>query len=356
MHLLHLVEPWSAIRSLKEPRTIGLDAAVDAASRSIGEKSYHTQGILIFGPRGAETRAHLRGLRTFDTICPVNGNVSHGIAAVRRFLAHRPAPDRLIVWNAHLLEIAKGVGIPTIWGWGTQPVAQVGSARTPPLPVAAAETAEVRSRFGAVEGDLLIGLVDDPAHEADLWAFISILAMLEGLGIRAIGIAPEASRQAARGRHAMRGMGLTQGLVLVEEPVWGFCGALDAAVLTQDIGRLDALGFEQDPREREQAAWSHLLAAERLHWCGVPTVSTNMAAAPEAIRNTLTARTTRPADLAGKLVELVQSRETLASVRSQLRSSAPDHAAWLAHSVLRSLTAPAIGMAQEAAAALGAEL
>lgn len=336
MHLLHLLEPFCDVRIDRVNRISGTDAAVSGAAMCMGSHSYHTQATIVVGPRSAEIRAHQLGIQSFDTVCPIAGSMRHGVSLINRVLGCRTAPERVIVWSTHLQEWAEQLNIQTVRPW------KLGLAETDVQVRITEPDAQrrehLRSRLGIADDSVVIGLADDPPIEADLWSFISILAMLESGGIGVTGIAPRAAAQRGRARRFLRSLGLSQGLLITDEPVWSLSDAIDIAYVGAGMWTRAQEHGEPTPKSASELAWARVMAAERMLQRGVPTVTVDEIAVPGPLRDLLVSGGKSSA-LAGKLMALAESAALRQDVCQTLRSGTLSHAKWLANRVLWQVTA-----------------
>ncbi len=336
MHLLHLLEPFSDRRIDRIDRISGTDAAAAGAAACHQSQSYHTQATIVVGPRSAEVRAHQLGIASFDTVCPIAGSRRHGVALINRVLNCRTAPERVVVWSSHLENWAKHLKVEIIrpWEFALSSTAVGVCAQEQN----ASNRQQIRARLGLQDHSIVIGLADDPPIEADLWAFISVLAMLESGGIAVTGIAPRAAAQRGRARRFFRTLGLSQGLIITDEPIWSLSDAIDIAYVGPGMWSRAREHGEPTPLSANELSWARVIAAERMLERGVPTVTVDRPAAPEALRDVLVADVKSSA-IAGKLMALADSASLRETVTRSLRECTPSHARWLASRVLWQVTA-----------------
>ena len=336
MHLLHLLEPFCDSRVDRVARISGTDAAASGAAMCIGSQSYHTQATIVVGPRRAEIRAHQLGIKSYDTVCPIAGSSRHGVALIKRVLGCRTAPERVIAWSTHLESWASRLEIEALcpWKFGISEI----DVRVQTASSNVAERQHIRARLGIPQDSLVIAMADDPSIEADLWSFISILAMLESGGIRVSGIAPRAAAQRGRARRFFRSLGLSQGLHITGEPIWSLSDAIDIAYVGPGMwAKARELG-EPTPDSASELRWARLLAAERMLQRGVPTVTTDELSVPPSLRAALVSHGKTSA-LAGRLMALAESSKLRQDVSQALHSGTVSHAGWLANQVLWHVTA-----------------
>lgn len=318
--VLHVIEPWAGPARSWLAGGAGSDALTVACGLARGMDQ--SGRVLVLGPARAEARAAAAGIVTTDTLCPPAARPELARAAVRRFIRDSGPFDAAVCWGRRAGRLARAIG-------GQVPLVAVAtlSAGGPDRPGETAlpgllsttdatpggERRQWRLEHRLNDDDVVIALLDDPAHAPSARRFMFILGTLEVAGQRIIGLLPTGTAESARARRFRRAVGIRTRVITADRPVHALLDMCDIGVL---------LGpFDDSPRPEGSSAGVARFTMTLAMSAGLPAVTAEAPATtdglPEPARAHL-ARSHHSTDIGRSLFELVASPARRAEVRAAL--------------------------------------
>lgn len=321
--VLHIVEPWAAGPRPWFQRSTGSDAlTVACAMICASEPAHHA---ILLGPARAERRAGTIGLRTTDSACPPARRPELSWRSVRRLLRAAGPCEALVLWGDRVARLVPAVA-------GLAPRVLRASIRNEPRAAMSADPHDGGPRASAMGDvdaqrwrrargltgeDVVVALLDEPAHAPNARRFLFLLGKLEVTGRRVIGLVPSGASEGPRARRFRRAVGLKTRLFEADRPMSALMEVCDIGLL---LGPFDDTTRPEGTSERV-ARFNLLLA----HRAGLPVVTAEQPAitdgVPEEARSCL-ACSHHSADLGRTLFELVEDPARRATVRARLLESA----------------------------------
>lgn len=332
MRVLHLVEPWSGIDPISSVTGGGCDSLLAACSLACRDTS-HDHHVCLLGPSIVEPRARAIGITAVHRIAPPLGRPELAWRSVAR-LARATGPfDLIVCWGERVGRLARRLRganrsvvtatlsinpidpkpatllhlsspSPTLqWAAPWQSAADIDDAR-----------ARSRTALGTADNDVVITMLDDPAHGANARRFIFLLATLNVAGYTVVGLMPTGSREQPRARRFHHRVCPRTRIITLDRPTHAVLPACDIAVL---FGRPEGAVPQLEGAEPGVAAFNLSLAAA----AGVPTISaalpTLLPFIPEPSRRSL-AHSSHTTDMGRAMYPLVIDTAYRRAVRDAL--------------------------------------
>lgn len=334
MRVLHLVEPWSGVESTLTATPGGCDTLLAACALACRDAS-HDHHVCLLGPSMVEPRARALGITAAHRIAPPVGRPALAWRSVAH-LAKAAGPfDLIVCWGErvgrltrHLRRASRSVATATLsidpadprpatllhlsgafpalrWpsSWPSRSAAQIDEDRS-----------LARAALGLADDDVVITMLDDPAHGANARRFIFLLGTLDVAGYTVVGLMPTGSREAARARRFHHRVCPHMRVIALDRPTQAVLPACDIAVL---LGRPDDAIPRPEGAEAGIAAFNLTLATA----AGVPTVAAALPALlpfmPEPSRRGLAA-SNHTTDMGRVLFPLIIDASYRGAVRDAL--------------------------------------
>lgn len=300
MRVMHLIEPWTSVRPAS-----GTDAAVLSCQALIAATPTDWHGPIVIGASSGRARAGHLGLEVGDGITPP-GSAPRAWQQLRAIALARGCPDVVQTWSEATQKLAERAAIAPV----VSRLADIDALPRVDLPQGATRS-QVLGRWGIRTGVPIIAAIADPPDSVDAVRFVLLLALLEQIGVRVVGVIESSAGSLARACVFARQIGLTQPLVITDRPILGQIAGVDLAVWV--------------PHARSPVdIWSACVLVRACHAAGVPVLCPG--ACREAIGDPhlaqhLVSTTGDPGAMLRTLVPVFEPPGTLKDLAQAVRSS-----------------------------------